>query len=128
MPPDDVVEDLANVLVGVERAEHGIDGVRADLVPALDQLDELVDHLARLGDVRVVPVERELVPAQPDGALQPVAKRFEHAVVRAGHPGQLGGDFVGDVEDFLHAKQCRRACRSGGLRSEPGDASGPARP
>ena len=50
--PDDVVEDLAHVLVGVERAEHGVDGVRADLVAALDELDELVDHLARLVDLR----------------------------------------------------------------------------
>ena len=83
MPPDDVVEHLAHVLVGVERAEHGVDRVRADLVPALDQLDQLVDHLARLLDVAVVALERELVPAQAHRALEPIAQRLEHAVAAA---------------------------------------------
>ena len=51
VPPDDVLEHLAHVVVRLERAEHGVDGLRADLVAALDQLDELVDHLARLPDL-----------------------------------------------------------------------------
>ena len=41
--PDDVVEDLAEVLGLVERGEHRVDRARADLVAALDELDELVD-------------------------------------------------------------------------------------
>ena len=83
----------------VERAEHGVDGVRADLVPALDQLDELVDDRARLGDLVVVALERQLVPAQADRAVQPLAQRVEHAVADA---RELGGDLVRDVENFLH--------------------------
>ena len=81
--PDDVVEDVAHVLVRLERAEHGVDGVRADLVAALDQLDELVDHRARLRDVVVVALERQLVAAQADRAVEPVAQRVEHAVARS---------------------------------------------
>ena len=111
VPPDDGVEHLAHVLVGVERAEHGVDGVRADLVAALDQLDQLVDHLARRLDLLLIALERELVPAQAHGAFEPLAQRFEHAVVRPGHPGQLGGDLVRDVEDFLHGSQCRDGLR-----------------
>ena len=99
MAPDDGVEDLAHVLVGLERAEHGVDRVRADLVAALDQLDELVDHLARLGDVRVVALERQLVAAQPDRALEALAQGVEHAVA---DPRELGGDGVRDVERVLH--------------------------
>ena len=98
MPPDDVVEDVADVLGLVERAEHRVDRVRADLVAALDQLDELVDDRARLGDVRVVALERQLVAAQADRAVEPLAERSEHAVADA---GELGGDVVGDRENFL---------------------------
>ena len=54
VPPDDVVEHVAHVLVGLERAEHGVDRVRADLVAALDELHELVDHLAGLLHLLVV--------------------------------------------------------------------------
>src|SRR5262245_56378764 len=42
--PDDVLEDLADVLDLLERAEHGVDGGRADLVAAFGKLDELVDN------------------------------------------------------------------------------------
>ena len=98
MAPDDVVEDVADVLGLVERAEHRVDRGRADLVPALDQLDELVDDRARLGDVRVVALERQLVPAQADRAVEALAERSEHAVA---HAGELGGDVVGDRENFL---------------------------
>ena len=102
--PDDGVEDLAHVLAGLERPEHRVDGVAADLVAALDQLDELVDHRARALDVLVVALERQLVAAQADRALQPLAQRVEHAV---GDPGQLGRDGVGDFERFLHPFKCR---------------------
>src|SRR5439155_18797248 len=88
----------------LERAEHGVDRVRADLVPALDELDELVDHLARLGDAGVVALERELVAAEPDRAVEPVAEGVEHAVA---HPGQLGRDRIRDVQRFLHRPKCR---------------------
>ena len=50
--PDDVLEDLAHVLDLVERTEHGVDGGGADLVTALDQLDELVDDGPRFDDAR----------------------------------------------------------------------------
>ena len=110
MAPDDVVEDVADVLRLVERAEHRVDGARADLVAALDQLDELVDDRARLGDARVVALERQLVPAQADRAVEPLAQRFEHAVADA---GQLGGDVVGDREHFLHRHSVGRATRIG---------------
>ena len=99
MAPDDGVEHLADVLVGLERAEHGVDGVRADLVAALDELDELVDHRAGLGDVRVVALERQLVPAQPDRAPGTLAQGVEDAV---GDPRELSGDLVRDVERVLH--------------------------
>ena len=104
MAPDDVVEDARDVLVGLERAEDGVDRVRADLVPALDQLDELVDHVARLADLLVVALERELVAAQADRAIEPIAERLEHAVA---DPGELRRDFVRDVENLLHPAKCR---------------------
>ena len=108
--PDDVVEDARGCpRACVERAEHGVDGRRADLVAALDQLDELVDDSARLGDLRLVALEREPVAAQQDRAVEPVAQRVEHAVADA---GELGRDVVRDVENFLHAPQCRRSGRS----------------
>ena len=91
MAPDDSVEDVAHVLPRLERAEDGVDGVRADLVPALDQLDELVDHRAGVLDVLLVALEGQLVPAQAHGALQPRLERVQHPV---GDPGQLGRDRV----------------------------------
>ena len=102
MAPDDRVEDLAHVLARLERAEHRVDGVPADLVTALDQLDELVDHRPRALDVLVVALERQLVAAQAHRALQPLAQRVEHAVR---DPGQLGRDGIRDLERFLHALQ-----------------------
>src|SRR5204863_6103240 len=64
--PDDVLEDVTDVLRLVEGAEHRVDGRRPDLVPALDQLDELVDDRARLDDLPLVALDRQLVAAQPD--------------------------------------------------------------
>ena len=55
---------LADVLGLVERGEHGVDRARPDLVPALDQLGELVDDRAGLDDVRVVALDRQPVAAQ----------------------------------------------------------------
>ena len=111
MAPDDVGEDLADVLGLVERGDDGADRVRPDLVPALDQLDELVDDRARRRDADVVALDRQLVPAQAKRAVQPVAQRVEHAVADA---RQLCGDLVRDRKDFLHPAQCRRS--SGALR------------
>ena len=111
MPPDDVLEDLADVLGLVERRDDGADRLRPDLVAALDELDELVHDRARGGDPLVVALDRELVPAQAQRAVEPLAQRVEHAVADA---GQLGGDLVRDGERFLHAAQSRsRICRDG---------------
>ena len=81
--PDDVVEHVADVLRLVERRDDRADGVGADRVAALDELDELVDHGAGLGDARVVAGEREAVAAQRDRAAEPLAQRVEHAVADA---------------------------------------------
>ena len=102
--PDDVLEDVAEVLGLVERGEHGVDRVRADVVAALDELHELVDDRARLGDLRLVALDRQLVAAEADRAAQPVAQRLEHAVA---DPGELGRDLVRDGENLLHAPKCR---------------------
>ena len=72
--PDDGVEDLADVLAGLERAEHGVDRVAADLVAALDELDQLVDHGAGILDVALVALQGQLVAAQAHGALQALAR------------------------------------------------------
>jgi hypothetical protein len=108
MAPDHVVEDVADVGRLVEGAEHGIDRRRPDLVATFDELDKLVDDGARLGDVPVVSLDRELVAAQPDRAAEAVAQRLEHAVADA---GELGGDVVRDGERVLHA------CSVGGEKS-----------
>src|SRR5215218_277532 len=97
--PDHGVEDIPNVLLRLERPEHRVDRMRPDLVPALDELDELVDHLARLRHVLLVAVERELVAAQPDRAVETVAQRIEDAVA---DPGQLGRNSVGAVGLLLN--------------------------
>ena len=99
MPPDDVVEHVADVLGLVERRDDGADRVGADRVAALDELDELVDDRARLGDARVVAVECQPVAAQRDRAAEPLTQRVEHAVADA---GELRGDLVGDGEHVLH--------------------------
>ncbi len=104
MAPDDVVEDLADVLGLVERGDDRADRVRADLVPALDQFDELVDDRARGGDAVVLALDRQLVPAQAQRAGQARAQRVEHAVA---HACELGRDFVRDGKGLLHPAQCR---------------------
>ena len=94
MPPDDVVEDGADVVRLVERAEHGVDRRRPDLVPALDELHQLLDDRARLGDLRLVALDRQPVAAQADRAVEPVAQRVEHAVA---HARELGRNLVRNV-------------------------------
>ena len=71
----------------------------ADLVPALDELDELVDDRPRLGDPLAVTVEREPVPAERDRAAEPLSQRVEHPSLDA---GELRRDLVGDHDDVLH--------------------------
>ena len=93
MAPDDVVEDLADVLGLVERGYDGADRLRPDLVPALDQLDELVDDRARGRDLLVIALDRQLVPAQAQRAMKPPAQSVEHAVADA---RELRGDLVRD--------------------------------
>ena len=105
MAPDDVAEDLSDVLGLVERGDDRADRVRPDLVPSLDQLDQLVDDRSRRRDPDVVALDRQLVPAQAQRAVQPVAQRVEHAVADA---RELRRDLVRDGKDFLHPAQCRR--------------------
>src|SRR6185437_16910134 len=78
--PEHVLEDLADVLGLVDRAEHGVDGSRADLLAALDELDELLDDRPRRDDLLILAVERQAVAAQVDRAAQPLAQRAQHAV------------------------------------------------
>jgi hypothetical protein len=98
-PPDDVVEDLADVLRLLERRKDRVDGRRADVVAALDQIGELVDHGPGLLDVRLVALDRQPVSAQDDRAPEPVAQGAEHAVADR---GQLGRNLVRDRENLLH--------------------------
>ena len=100
MPPDDVLEDVADVGSLVERGGNGADGVGPDRVATLDELDELVDDRPRLGHALAVAVERELVAAERDRATEPVAQRVEHAV---GDAGELGRNFIGNDDHVLHA-------------------------
>ena len=100
MPPDDVLEDVADVGRLVERRCNGADGVGPDRVATLDELHELVDDGARLGDPLAVAVERELVAAERDRAAEPVAQRVEHAV---GDTGELGRNLIGNDDHVLHA-------------------------
>src|SRR5205085_9954894 len=128
--PDDVFEDVAEILGLIDGREHRVDRVRADVVAALDELDELVDDCAGLGDARLLALDRQLVAAEADRATQPVAQRLEHAVA---DPGQLGGDLVRDGENLLHARKCRapsggcrrrRRARLGRMPSMPSPAKG----
>ena len=89
MRPDDVVEDLADVLRLVERADDRIDGARADLLPALDELDELLDDGLRLCDFRVVTAQREPVATEVDRAAEPLTQGVEDPVADA---RELGGE------------------------------------
>ncbi len=108
MAPDDVLEDLTHVLDLVERAEHGLDCRRPDLVPAFDELDQLVDDRPRLGHALVVALDRQPVPAQANRATKALAERFEHAVADR---GELSSDVVRDRKHLLHGTQCRRGSR-----------------
>ena len=117
MTPDDVLEDVADVLRLVERRHDGADRVRADRVAALDQLDELVQHGPGLHDAGLVAGERQPVAAQRDRAAEPFAQGVEHAVA---DPGQLGRDLVRNGENVLHGSQCR----GGSLRRLPGGRDG----
>ena len=107
-----------HVLGLVDGAEDGVDGAGADLLSALDELDELLDDRPRLRDLEVVAGEREAVAAQIDGAAEPVAERVEDTVADA---RELRGYLVGDVENRLHKRQCRGrygACLRALRRSE----------
>jgi hypothetical protein len=96
--PDDVAEDLLHALRLVERLHDGVHGVRADLLPGLDQLDELVDDRSRRRDLDVVTGDRQPVATQQDVDLQPVAQRLENAVADR---RELRGDVVRDVEGLF---------------------------
>jgi hypothetical protein len=63
--PDDVFEDLARIVSGVDCCDDGVDRPGADGLTPFHELDELVDDRAGLADLAVVTFEREAVPAQP---------------------------------------------------------------
>ena len=65
---------------------------------ALDQLDDLVDDRARLGDPLSSPSSVSWLPRRRIVQSQALAQRPEHAVPDA---RQLGGDVVRDRENFL---------------------------
>ena len=113
MAPDHVAEDVLDVLGLVDRVEDCVHRRGPDLLAGLDELDELVDDRARLGDVDVVARDRQPVPAQQDGALEAVAERVEHAVADR---GQLGSDVVGDVEGLFHLLHALSVGATLGLR------------
>ena len=104
MAPDDVVEDVTDVLCLVESRNDGADGVGADLMPFLDQLDELVDDGTRSRHLLLGAVEREAVAAQRDGAAQPVTQCVQHTI---GDARKLGGHLVRYDENVLHGPQSR---------------------
>jgi hypothetical protein len=113
--PDDVLEDLARVLGGVERSENRVYGPRPDHLAALDQLDELVHDRAGLADPDVVALERETVATKEQSDAEAVSKRVEDAVVDR---GELGRDLVGNRENFLQRSKFsegggndRRTCK-----------------
>ena len=112
MAPDDVLEDLADVLRLVERRDDGADGVRPDLVPAFDELDELVHDRTGGGDPVVGPFDRQLVPAQAERAVQPVAQRVEHAV--ADSPSSAATSFGTDRTSCTRLSVGGRSDRPGG--------------
>ena len=103
--PDDVLEDLRRALVRVEGAGHRFDRPRGDLVPLLDQLDQLVDDRGRGLHVARVAVEGEDVAAQVEVDLAQVpAQRAQDGVLGA---RELGGDGV--VEGQLPTSQAAHA-------------------
>jgi len=53
-----------------------------------------------LRDVGVLTLDRQAVAAQQDRDAKPVAERVQHPVAEG---RQLGGDIVGDGENFLHS-------------------------
>ena len=104
VPPDDVVEHVADVGRLVERGDHRADRVGPDRMAALDELDKLVDDRSRLGDPWPRPRRASAVPAQRDRAAEPLAQRVEHAV---GDAGELRRNLVRNGQHVLHAPQCR---------------------
>jgi hypothetical protein len=97
--PDDVLEDLRRRLLRVERAGHGADRPGRDLVPALDELDDLADDLGRLVDGLGLAVEREHVAAQEHLHLDVLLERAQD---RVPGPAELGGDRVGQLDLSPH--------------------------
>jgi hypothetical protein len=93
-------------LRGVEGGQNGIDGSRADCLPALDELDELVDDRAGLPDAALLSLESKAVAAEKEGDAEAIAEGVEDAVVDR---GELGRDLVGNRENFLQRTECSEA-------------------
>jgi len=102
--PDDVAEHDLHVLGLIDRVQDGVDGPRADLLARLDQLDELVDDCARLGDVDVVALDGQAVAPQQDRAVEPIPQRVQDPVADR---GELGRDVIRDIEGLFPPPQCR---------------------
>jgi hypothetical protein len=71
-------------------------------MPALDELDELVDDRAGLPHLLVVALEGQPVAAQAESDAETVAEGVEDAVVDR---GQLSRDLIRDRENFLQVVQ-----------------------
>ena len=97
--PDDGVEDLAHVLACLERAEHGVDGVRrrSGGRPRRGRRARRSPRAPRRPGV--VALERQLIAAQAN--VQP-RRSLRASSTPSRDPGQLGGDRVRDVEGLLH--------------------------
>ena len=100
MAPDHVLEDLRRALVGLDRAGDRLERAGSEVVAALDQADELVDHGRGAADVVVVAVEREHVSPQVDVAAEPALELAKDGVLGA---GELGGNAV--IERELASRQ-----------------------
>ena len=105
--PDDVVEDLADVLRLVERAERP-----RRRCPARSRGRPRPARRARRR--RRAPRRRcasspSSVSRLPRRRIVQRSRSRSASSTPSPTPGQLGRDLVRDVEDFLHARQCRRA-------------------
>ena len=109
--PDDVVEDLRRALLGVHRTRHRADRRRRELVTALDQVDQLLDHGRGVANLALVPVQGQNVPAQAQVAADPALELTEHGVLGA---RQLGGHCVveGELSSSHSDSGASRARRS----------------
>ena len=104
--PDDVLEDLGRALVLVESAGDRLDRAGGDLVPLLDQVDQLADHGLGGADVAGVAVQREDIAAQEEVDVEMPLQGLQDRVLGA---GQLRGDGVVDRQLPTRQRSASRA-------------------